>query len=212
MKSSQDQSELLLQAFRFAAGEMSAVEAEGFELRLATDLAACEALADAVLLMQSLARQRGVQGSRPSETVAPKVAVGAGYRPHWSSAVRVGLALGTLGLLVLIAVALVTSDRWVASLETPKLAASSTDDQVEHHQYSATAVAEQWTLLNDLNDDDVESYGGDETSRLAESTSEVDVPDWMLAALAVTSNQPSRSEELSPRSTNAAELDAEEDL
>lgn len=42
-------------AFQYAAGELHGAELEAFELRLACDLASCEALAKAVLLSQAIA-------------------------------------------------------------------------------------------------------------------------------------------------------------
>ena len=65
-----EQDELLLTAFQYAAGELTAADAARFESRLADDLAAQQALADAVLLAGSLRRPTRVAAIRPATPAA----------------------------------------------------------------------------------------------------------------------------------------------
>jgi hypothetical protein len=50
-----DQSELLWQAFQYVSGELAAADSRAFEARLEHDSAACDALAEAMLLCESVA-------------------------------------------------------------------------------------------------------------------------------------------------------------
>src|SRR5690348_7639444 len=98
MKRDVEPDELLLTAFRYVAGELSAQDASQFEARLANDLDAQQALADAVLLGDAVARATVVVRRRPDLHAASQ------------RGLRVGAILAVVAATLLVAITL-----WPAS-------------------------------------------------------------------------------------------------
>ena len=152
------QSDLSLQAFRYAAGELNGAEAAAFERLLETDLAAQSALVRAVQLATALESAASVlrpsASVRSSETHAPS--------RRWSP------VLALFGSGVVAATLLVALRE-----ESPSVGPENT-------------TVSLWTELHE--EEIVEPAPLDDAALLAleaEASEEDLVPDWMLAAVAI---------------------------
>lgn len=160
------QDELLLLAFRYLAGELSATESEGFETRLADDEAAQQALADVVQVSVALGAGTGTK----TPTCVPVVAVRSIRRRQIAAA---ALAGGTIacGLFLL-------TGGWNTPPAGPGTAASDVTPR------QARSMVALW---NELQFDEPERPLAEEQLSSLSSDDEADpalVPDWMLAAVA----------------------------
>jgi hypothetical protein len=143
-------------AFCYAAGELTGAEAEAFELRLADDQAAREALARAVELTQAVAA---------AETMEP-VSVGSRGRSTWGRRV-VWMAIGSAASLLVAA--------FVSQLD---LTRDSRDDRELAAAWSQTR--QELSVASDANHwpaEDQEAETADEDLDL------IATPDWMTAAV-----------------------------
>lgn len=186
------QSDLEWLAFQYAAGELQGAELDAFELRLASDLAACEALAAAVMLCQAVAvcEQESPVGSRTD--------VGDS-RVH-----RPGRQLVSWPVLALLssAACLVLMVKWIDVGPSPRgsLVAERTSGLVElwidgAEQSSGASDVELGSATREselLPEDEsgavvvVENSNGADSLRSTELESDEEdaVPGWMLAAIA----------------------------
>src|SRR5262245_16159830 len=109
--------ELAWLAFRFIAGEMTADETTAFELRLADDQAAREAVAAAVELFHAVCA---------AEAAEPVVAVAAKERSTWSQKVTwVASGAVAAALLVMVSLNLGSVANWFGSNNGATVAAVS---------------------------------------------------------------------------------------
>jgi hypothetical protein len=173
-----DDGELLLTAFRYVSGELTAAEARQFEAQLADDPAAQQALADTVLLGDALARSTAFVRARPV------------LRPRHQRGRHAGAVLAAISAALLLAVTL-----WPSPPHPDEALATSRESQRDNG-----SVLDVW---NDLADSDAMGQnlltdalhdGFDET---APADSSEDIPDWLLDAVAGT---PATEEEIVPAS------------
>ena len=176
MNRSVDDGELLLTAFRYVSGELSAAEARQFETLLADDPAAQQALAHTVLLGDALARSTVVVRVRPV------------LRPRHQRGRHAGAVLAAIAAALLLAVTL-----WPSSPRPDEALATSRDAQRDNG-----SVLDVW---NDLADSDAMGQNlltnalhdaFDETDPADDSE---DIPEWLLHAVAGT---PATEEEAAP--------------
>jgi ferric-dicitrate binding protein FerR (iron transport regulator) len=161
-----DHDELLLLAFRYLAGELSAAESEAFEARLADDEPAQQALADVVQVSAALGAGSGTN----APTCVPVV---AGRNVRRRQIAAAALAGGTIACGVL----LLTAD-WNSPPSGPGTAASDVTPR------QARSMVALW---NELQFEEPERPLADEQLSSLTSDDEADpaeVPDWMLAAVA----------------------------
>lgn len=168
-----DQDELLLTAFQYVAGELTAAESARFESRLADDLAAQEALADAVLLADSLQRPIRVAAARPTQLAAarPTVPVAQGRNRAFVAAVMAACAIG----LVALAWPGPTDDR--VAVDGPAPFRVSDQERARSlldvwSEMAAGATAEPDGSVDDSTGGDLPESEGDE------------LPEWLLHAVA----------------------------
>jgi hypothetical protein len=182
-----DDGDLLLTAFRYVSGELSAADVRQFEAKLADDPAAQQALADTVLLGDVLARSTVVVRARPDVRSARQ-------RPRHSVAV-----------LSVVAAFLLLASLW------PSL--SDRDDSLvksgPESQRDKRSVLEVW---NHLADSDAMGQGllADALSEGAEEAEpagdEEEIPEWLLHAVAGTL-APEEEAAPAPETDDAASTD-----
>lgn len=179
-------------AFCYAAGEMTAADAEAFELRLADDQAAREALARAVELTQAVAA---------AETLQP-VSIGSSGRSLWGKRL-VWMAIGSAASLLMAALVsqfdFSSSGDW-ASRDSGELAAAWSQTRQE---LSTASDANLW-YADHL--DAVERVAGAASSTAAEVSDEdldpIATPDWLTAAVRGTALMPEDSTPEDPQPTD----------
>jgi len=174
--------ELELQAFRYAAGEMSASEATDFEELLAVDQSVREALAAAVQLTDAVASLEPVISPLPAGTAKPR-------RRKWRERVR-WMAIGaTAACLTIVA-------GWQFSQDAGDVLVASAQQMKDANQM--VALWGDPSLLgrvvgdeaNDLQSaDQPEAEEADALFRSLDSTAEIHVPNWMLAAVSLAEQQ-----------------------
>lgn len=161
MKSDRDHDELLLTAFRYAAGELTGAESSQFETLLADDLPAQQALADAVLLGDGLARSTVVVQPRSGTRAAPQ------------QRGRIGAVLAVVAVALLVVVLLRPDSSGVRD----RSLAGSPD----------RSVLDVWSDLADS--ETVEQVAVADFGNEADDGAAVeaeDIPDWLLHAVAGT--------------------------
>lgn len=191
---SEQQNELDWLAFQYVAGELDAAEAEHFELRLADDQAAREAVACAVEWTQVVAAAESRVGEVEVGEIVPaeKRAVAWGQRLSW-------MAVG--GLLTLL-VAVWSSGMFRGSVVDP----GNSDSVVDGHSVAGGQLATAWyetrQQLRAANDvgplhplfaalDEEEDVSGPSPSD--EELLLIDTPTWLTAAVAGVAGQGSDS-------------------
>lgn len=171
MTSQRDDDELLLTAFRYVSGELPASESVRFEARLADDLQAQQALADAVLLGDALTRSAVVATVRSGPQTLPQ------------RAGRVGAVLAVAAVALLILVSLWPTSSGVRD--------QSLTGMASRNQAADRSVLDVWSDLaggeagNDAVDPgaigDIGIDGGDDEAPVGE-----EIPEWLLHAVAGT--------------------------
>lgn len=174
MKPTSAQSDLLLLALRYAAGELSGAESAGFEKQLAADLDAQEALARAVRLASAL-------GTRPP--VGPVVVRPVRRRPVTTGRRR-------SAWLAVLSSSAVAAAVLAALWEEPGPTAL-TDDTTANA--GVGVMVADWVDV-DLEDGDLLS-ADDADLLLPEDEPSIEdageiVPDWLLAAVEISSVSP----------------------
>lgn len=174
--------ELTWQAFQYVAGEFSAIEAELFEERLATDQAAREAVAQAVELFHAVCA---------AEAAEPVITVAATQRFSWSRAFAI-FAAGTAAAVALIAAAINTEQLSLVRSKggqkfaavTPALADVWSSVRSDFaNEYAAPEEAASQPVSASLVLSEAEMAVAEED--LALST---EAPSWMTAAILGLSN------------------------
>jgi hypothetical protein len=175
-----DNSELLLTAFRYVAGELSAEEAADFETLLSDDQAARDALADVVVLSEAMAVEEFERihpqriGVVPSRRVFPK----------WGSIVA-------LCILVVAGLTVLNPDN------PPDLTDPGEDLAVQPvHPMPLSEVGDPHSVLSlwsELRGGDSDQYAADpylveESETFTSAPNEV--PDWMLSAIVSGTDAP----------------------
>ena len=186
-------SDLLWDAVRYVAGELTEQEAAAFEDRLESDLAAAEALAEAVVLSESLvrvraeARLRGVGGRLRDRQVRVGSSVqSGGLYPPLRSGVAAASRRGTWSGLAAISAAGLLLACWSLSgpgvpsgdVQPVSVPVADAGAAVDLPLESTLSV---WVALIDAESAPVEEAV--ETALDADGSDEADVPDWMFAAL-----------------------------
>jgi hypothetical protein len=171
MTPEQDQSELLLTAFRYVSGELPAGEATLFEVRMADDQSARDALTDVVELSEAVAVEE-FERCRPLRTVAASVQP-RHVAPKWGVVAVCVVAVATLFVLNK-----VRTD----PIGRPEDAAPVAETTIPVEN-DADAVLSLWSELGRDNADltSSETFPGDDPDALSPNAGEV--PDWMLAAV-----------------------------
>jgi len=175
MKHNEIQSELDWTAFCYAAGELTPVEVEQFEARLADEQEAREALARAVELTQAVAAGESQVGSY---AIAPA----ARQRSNWATRLA-WMAVG--GTAAALAAAIwsgafprgqmpLTGDQLLARSELAAAWSQARDE------IAAAKEAGQWPMIVSAADTDEEPLAAE--SRGDDSALE-DTPSWMTAAV-----------------------------
>lgn len=162
------QNELDWTAFCYAAGELTAADAEAFELRLADDQSAREALARAVELTQAVAAAETLQ---PVELHLPELAKPG--RSTWGKRL-VWMAIGSAASL-LVAAFVSQFDLSSGSRDDGELAAAWSQTRQE---LSAASDANHWLP----EETEVEAAN--------EDLDPIATPDWMTAAVRGTIEMP----------------------
>ena len=143
-------------AFRYVAGELDATEAASFEARMLDETAACEAVARMALLCETTYAAFDSQPSLPAS------------RP--SATRRLGIKATVASVAGVVA---------LAALMTQQVASRLPSDDVE--------VARLWTAssMSSAGDSVTASSLDDGDGNASESVqgNELDVPEWMLAAV-----------------------------
>lgn len=152
---STNNSELLLRAFRFYNDEMSISERAEFEQQLGSDLASQEALADVVVIQESLlVKSDSVQIQRKSSSTS----------------------------LSKVAALLVTAASIAAVILSSTLSPSSKESS-ETGVAAVTADVEAVGLWASMGRDRDESELEFDANTFSIAAAEIDVPDWMFAAV-----------------------------
>jgi hypothetical protein len=165
-KMTRDQAEQLdWEAFRYITEEMTSVEIEAFEQRLATDQAAREAVAEAVELTQAIA-----------SCEHDSVSVATRERTPTRAARLAWMTLGALACLMLITAVQTWKPNGNAPIDPPSAASNQ--------------LAELWSKARDESQEDDWQAGwfteSEDTTSLDSAKEHEDVtaaPSWMLAAV-----------------------------
>jgi hypothetical protein len=196
--------ELLLLAFRYLAGELSAAESEAFEARLADDEPAQQALADVVQISAALGTSASVGVSKVSFSVAESTPAGGrpltgGRTVRRRQIAAAALAGGTIACGVLLL---------TGGGNSPPAGPGTAASEVTPRQ--ARSMVALW---NELQFEEPDRPLADEQLSSLTSDDEADpalVPDWMLAAVAGLESDtlPERVQDSQPGDA-APELDEE---
>jgi hypothetical protein len=172
-------------AFCYAAGELDAADAEAFEARLAEEQAACEALARAVELTQTVVA---------AEAQCDDFVVPAGRsKSDWTSRLSWMAIGGLASLLLALLWSGVVGPTWRTTHQ--RLIAQSQQSLASAWSQTRLEIREAglWTPAGSIDDDDLAPSASDEMSD--------DAPSWMTAAVFSI-----------PRSDSTAEPSANERL
>lgn len=205
MSAHHDSSELLLLAFQYASGELSVEESHGFEAELESDIAVCEALAEAVQLIQALAESRLASTAvvpLPAGTataVSPRSSTTLVRPTLVASSGSARFVVLSLTLLAAVLAGVLVTGR--LSSPGPGRAVSDgflpSDSGSVTRESSATEVVKLWSQLEQTDSEsatefrqetrntDAEIDGIDVEDLIVVSAGDVEVPDWMLAAVLV---------------------------
>jgi hypothetical protein len=169
MTSPAENDELLLLAFRYVSGELSASETEAFEAQLAGDGATQQALADVVQLSEAVAIG-AAEGAvtRRQERVQRRTS-----RRH---VIVAGLSGAVLAGSVFVVAGRISQDG--ASRDAGATAGTSVSPQ------EAQSMVSLWS---ELGGEPVAASNGDESYTVADDVEAAigdEIPDWMLAAVA----------------------------
>jgi hypothetical protein len=174
--------DLGLAAFRYIAAEMSAGEAEAFELRLAEDHSAREAVAEMVQLSELASA-----ALRPLPAVVPS----GSSRGHWLAPLT-WMSAGAAACLALIAglygLMNTPEGKPVAKVMPPQIAAPAKLDHVALVRRTAELRdigLGAWTPDAALNTD--ETLLG-MAAEVQDFDAELTVPDWLVAAVSISSS------------------------
>lgn len=161
-----DQDELLLTAFQYVAGELTAAESARFESRLADDLAAQQALADAVLLAGSL--------RRPARVAAARLATAPAAHRRNRAFVAAVMAACAIGLVAL---------AWPGP--------SNDHDAVDGHapfrvsdQERARSLLAAWSEMSAATTNEQDGSADDSTGDDLPESQFDELPEWLLHAVA----------------------------
>jgi len=173
-------------AFSYAAGELTSAEAEQFELRLADDQTAREALARAVELCQTVTAAE----IQTDIYVTPA----ATTRNTWNDRLSWMVVGGLASLLLAMLWSGVIGPTWhtaqLRSFSKQNLAFAWTEAK---QQIATVREAGYWpSITNDADDDAVTVVAFDDSAD--------DAPSWMTAAL--LSSSPAESSDADPNSTD----------
>ena len=161
----ESQTELDWLAFRYVADELSSAERDEFELRLATDQSAREAVAAAVELLANVHRAE-VTVIAETAAVSNPVVHQAG-RPVLRTSGRRGGAWVVATAVALVAAVLLAPQAWFGS---------SSEEQRDRQELA--------TLWTESSAEPNDSWSEDSSDEVAgEDDDEALVPGWMLAAL-----------------------------
>ncbi|WP_417847831.1 hypothetical protein [Thalassoglobus sp.] len=181
MSETNHNSELLLQAHRYFTDEMPAIERAKFEAGLSSNLAAQEALADVVLIQQSLQlseTKTSVTSSHTNAVSNLRTVSGEQSAPHARrNIVRIAALLTTsLALFVVVVIGLMDQASTSTSQNVAEVSSENQSKDLE-----AMAL---WTLMST---DQHLSAESNEESNSTLAAMELDVPDWMFAAVEASS-------------------------
>jgi len=165
-------------AFSYAAGELTPAEAEQFELRLADDQPAREALARAVELCQIVAAAETQSDNYVTCAVKPSAKKAHTWNDRLSWMAIGGLASLLLGLLWTGVVGPTWHNAQIHSFSKQNLAFAWTETK---HQIATVREAGYWpSVFADADDDN--SAGMTLAANVIDDSTD-DAPSWMTAAL-----------------------------
>ncbi len=156
------------QAFQFVAGELSADQSELFELQMLDSPAMCEAVAEAVRLTSAVAADSG----KSTAVLSPTMVRCQAAVPRRSTSGKSAIAMVATVCCCLLLLLVVSTD----SGSEPSVAA--TDKATVEAELLVSAWAAGFV-------DDVE----DDVNLAETATHELDVPDWMLAAVTLSDDE-----------------------
>lgn len=163
------QQELSWLAFRYVAGELTAVEAEQFEEQLATDQSAREAVAQSVELYHAVAAAEADVPSHPL-TIAAKV------KSTWSQRL-VWLSTGAAAAAVLVVAGWNATGLWSSSPAKPGVSPDLANAWTAVRADVALADEPSRPMIADLTDAELATIAEDELAL------PMDTPSWMTAAV-----------------------------
>jgi len=170
-------SDLLLLAFRYISDEMAPHERDEFERRLTSDVVACDAVADAVLLHDAtLAVGAQSVAPRASEMVSPvrrnstSQTTSAHFATQRGAFIAVALTVSLGLMLSSIALWPGTNDDIVSS-------------QIASLDHDDINVAEVWSDLSSVVIEDGDSHMEEDDLTMDDSESISSIPDWMFAVV-----------------------------
>lgn len=163
-------------AVQYVLGELTESEAFAFEARLETDLAACEAVAEATQLTLALRSTEAVSQTtseleRPSFVERPAAPVRSG------TATTRGSWLALSGAISAVAVLFAAMSFGPAGVPTTQLAAVDR---------SASELVSLWRIGSDATEPDFDEADVE----LAEAGHEVAVPSWLVMAVSLEESKP----------------------
>ena len=158
-------------AFCYASGELTPAETEQFELRLADDQEAREALARAVELTQVVAAAESTCG----DLVAPA----ARKQTSWTTRLS-WMAIGGLAALVL---AMVWSGGWSQFTNGPETARNSSEDDALASAWSATFELDETSDVGPLHPLTAAISEDDDDQPATDELVVADAPAWMTIAI-----------------------------
>lgn len=197
MTSNNDNPDHLLAALRYFNNEMSPVEIVSYEALLADDFAAQNALAEVVLIQQSLKSMTcsdatgfdfTVRVTNDAESVSSHTLRERSRRSGSKTSGGIALAFSVAAIAIIGYVIIHSSITSQAHL--PSMAGAIKSSPIEH-QRQDVSVATMWALMSDsespvlgsvTNDHHDSSWESDDISS-SYSSEELDVPDWMFAAV-----------------------------
>jgi len=156
------------QAFQFVAGELSADQSELFELQMLDSPAMCEAVAEAVRLSSAVA----AESNKAATVLSPTVVRCEAAMPRRSTSGKSAVAIVATVCCCLLLLLIVPTDSGSES------SVAATDKATVEAELLVSAWAAGFT-------DDFE----DDVNLSETDQHELDVPDWMLAAVTLTDDE-----------------------
>lgn len=176
MTPSSETSDLFFQALQYVSGEGSAAERDVFEQRLAVDPTACEAVADAVQLVEALRLAAPRSSVSPTARRAPQPVC---PQVEMARSPRTPVAV----LATAVAIVLIVGGIGVRAIQSPDHFARW--DHASHPAGQSGTVLDVWTSLSEP-----ESVRDDHAAEDSSATAVPEVPDWMFEALVAAASRP----------------------
>ena len=180
-------------AFQYVSGELSVDGVEAFELAMLADASLCEAVAEMTAVCCAVGQVSAITGAVGNYTAASKVATATQVSLAVAAPAEfkvcksgTGMMLASLVTVVCCGILAVVVSSLPNNADRPELAVSSLEDSgVENH--SADLVAAE--LLVDVWANGAVVVVDHEFDESELATDDLEVPEWLLAAVAISADE-----------------------